>query len=205
MKIKIDVPEKKVNIKGVHTQAGFIPEGTIDIIENGEADVFNYAKANVNVPEPSGELEITENGKYNVKNYADVIANVSIPNLLYGVTFENGILNSDGAISSPSPNKEVVSDYIPFSNALNYILLVKYTTEKYISSSARNLVCGLYDENKNFITRLFITENNVSKMCYSFAISGSAYYIRVGFRTYGDCKVGLYNYDEFTNMIQLTP
>ena len=86
MKINITVPEKKVSIAGVHTQVGFIPEGTINIIENGETDVFNYAKANVNVPEPSGTIDITENGQYNVKSYSN--ANVNVPdnqNSLYEI------------------------------------------------------------------------------------------------------------------------
>lgn len=45
--------------------------GTLDISENGEYDVVNYEKVNVEI-HPSGTLDITENGTYDISDYASV-------------------------------------------------------------------------------------------------------------------------------------
>ena len=54
------------------------PTGTKSITENGtDIDVSQYAKVDVNVPNPStGSLEITANDTYDVTNYAQVVVNV---------------------------------------------------------------------------------------------------------------------------------
>lgn len=63
---------------------GYIkPSGTLDITENGEHDVVEYAKVSVNVPSEAPNiqpLEITENGTYTAPNgvdgYSPIIVNV---------------------------------------------------------------------------------------------------------------------------------
>jgi hypothetical protein len=50
--------------------------GTVVLLENGEHDVREYAKAKVEVKQPSGTIEITENGIHNIADYAEANVNV---------------------------------------------------------------------------------------------------------------------------------
>lgn len=61
-------------------QTGITPTGTLEITENGEYDVTNFALAIINVPttsESEGSIEITSNGTHNVEGLKEVIVNIT--------------------------------------------------------------------------------------------------------------------------------
>lgn len=65
------------------------PKGTLNIIANGEnIDVARYAKANVIVPEPTGTITIAYNGEYNVKNYEKADVDVGVSSRLVAISTE---------------------------------------------------------------------------------------------------------------------
>lgn len=65
------------------------PKGTLNIIANGEnIDVARYAKANVIVPEPTGTITITQNGEHNVKNYEKADVDVGVSSRLVAISAE---------------------------------------------------------------------------------------------------------------------
>ena len=68
-----------VNKNTLFLDSKIIPEGRVQITENGTFDVYKYAQAEVSVDKPAGTLNITENGMYDVDKFANVNVNVPSP------------------------------------------------------------------------------------------------------------------------------
>lgn len=69
------------------------PTGTKTISSNGEVDVTEYAKANVEVPQPTGTVEITENGTVDVSAYASATVNIGTYTVTYNVGEGTGTIS----------------------------------------------------------------------------------------------------------------
>lgn len=73
--------DKNIDVIVSVPASGITPTGTKSITTNGEHDVTNFAKANVNVPvgtTPTGTKTITTNGTHDVTNYASAQVNVPV-------------------------------------------------------------------------------------------------------------------------------
>lgn len=95
----------KMRVQDVVNLGGVTPTGEIDITENGEVDVSQYASANVNVPQgvfPTGTKNITENGEVDVSQYAS--ANVVVP------TYENYTIEGLSSYVIKPTNPDTVTD-----------------------------------------------------------------------------------------------
>ncbi|MBP5423732.1 MAG: InlB B-repeat-containing protein [Paludibacteraceae bacterium] len=78
------------------------PSGTINITENGDADVTQYETAHVAVPEPTGSETITVNGTYNIKMKESVVVNVGTATVTYNANGGTGSVDAQTVIKGNS-------------------------------------------------------------------------------------------------------
>lgn len=95
------IPRENIPYEISQISSGITPTGTINITQNGDTDVTNYATAHVAVPEPSGSQTFTNNGTYNVSSIAQAIINVSSTMPAY-ITVQEQTLSEDSvSITAP--------------------------------------------------------------------------------------------------------
>lgn len=92
------------------------PTGTVNITENGETDVTQYATASVAVPEPTGSESITANGTYNIKNKAEVVVNVGTLTVTYNANGGTGTVDAQTVIAGNSISLDDGSGLTPPEN-----------------------------------------------------------------------------------------
>ena len=109
------VAYETINVNVPH----FEPQGSIDIVTNGEHNVYDYETAIVNVPGivPEGTLSITENGSYDITNKVLVEVAVPLPEgtknisiIQNGTTVENVNDYENVEISVNVPNSYISTD-----------------------------------------------------------------------------------------------
>ena len=97
----------------------FEPTGSVELTENGIYDVFEYAEAEVNVPQPSGtkQISITQNGTAteDVEWYEDAELKVNVPNT-YTASDEGKVVASGALVGQTS---RAVSDNGTYDTTLN--------------------------------------------------------------------------------------
>lgn len=112
----------------------YIPNGQIDITENGQHDVAKYSQANVNVQPPKDIIEITENGLHDVAEYKQ--ANVQTPGYTMSeifnttVTSENAEYFGKEALYKLQPPEIVVSGGVDISRLFAQTGVIKELTLK---------------------------------------------------------------------------
>lgn len=133
---------------------GITPSGVLDITENGDYDVTQYAGVSVDVPEtgitPAGTLDITRNGTYNVTEYAAV--EVDVPT--------GGGSSGDGLTSVSGETTALPID--TGLSSIRYLMLHRV-------GNTTGLVSAIYDASDGSILVVYCTSSSSYSKAFTSA------------------------------------
>lgn len=114
-------------------------------------------------------------------------------NLFSQSTATSGYVGGGGAVYPATSSSEIVSDYISVSAGSNYTFQMWGTTP---SGNSNWYGIGLYDSDKNFISRVAPTGKNqtsdtVEHVSTTLTTTSTMAYVRVSFRKFNDYKAKL--------------
>lgn len=114
-------------------------------------------------------------------------------NLFSQSTTTAGYIGGGGTIYPATSSNEIVSDYISVSASYNYAFQMWGTTP---SGNSNWFGIGLYDSDKNFISRIAPTGKNqtsdtVEHVSVTLTTTSTVAYVRVSFRKFNDYKAKL--------------
>ena len=151
-----------------------IPEGRVQITENGTYDVYKYAQAEVSVDPPSGVFTITENGMYDIEKFANVKVEVPAPQD-YVKTSPIQLVNNDekdaDVYCTVKNNQEIQyvkailksGSYLPALDIVTgTLLVVNFPTIEVVHSFEAGNVEFLYCESGSFVFRVGLGEETIT-------------------------------------------
>ena len=135
-----------------------IPNGKIEIKDNGSYDVTDKATAKIGVPMPTGTLDITSNGNYNVKDKE--FANVNVPEKQLGTK----TITTNGTYKATDDNLDGYSEVNVETSGVDI-------NEYFTSALYRNVGTSLQSTIKKIPSNLDISKitnmSNFFRGCYN--------------------------------------